>query len=292
MRQRPLVVAHRGSSYARAEHTLGAYLRALDEGADGLECDVRLTRDGHLVCVHDRTVDRTSSGHGVVSDFDLDDLSMLDFGSGHDGPGGDGRGGDGRGGDGRGFDGPGGDGPDGDGRGGDGSGGDGYIEERDSTEAPVLTLERLLEVVAGTEVRLLIETKHPTRYAGLVEQQLIRLLADHDMIGAISPVTVMSFSPMALRRIRLLAPVLPTVQLYRHLPARRRDGSLPAAADVAGPSVEVLRAYPGYVRRVHRGGGRVYVWTVDEPEDIDLVLGLGVDAVITNRPGDVLARLR
>ncbi|HEY6747982.1 MAG TPA: glycerophosphodiester phosphodiesterase family protein [Mycobacteriales bacterium] len=259
MRQRPLVVAHRGSSYARAEHTLGAYLRALDEGADGLECDVRLTRDGHLVCVHDRTVDRTSSGHGVVSDFDLDDLHALDFGSWHAGP-----------------DGPGG----------------GYIEDRDSTEAPVLTLERLVEVVASTEVRLLVETKHPTRYAGLVEQKLVALLERHGMIGAQSPVTVMSFSPVALRRIRLLAPMLPTVQLYRHLPVRRRDGSLPAAADVAGPSVELLRTYPGYVRRVHRAGGRVYVWTVDEPEDIDLVLGLGVDAVITNRPSDVLARLR
>jgi glycerophosphoryl diester phosphodiesterase len=97
---------------------------------------------------------------------------------------------------------------------------------------------------------------------------------------------------VALRRVRLLAPVLPTVQLYRHLPVRRRDGSLPAAADIAGPSVEILRTYPGYVRRVHRGGGRVYVWTVDEPDDIELVLGLGVDAVITNRPGDVVDRLR
>ena len=77
MRKPPLVVAHRGSSYALAEHTLGAYLRAIDEGADALECDVRLTRDGHLVCVHDRTVDRTSSGHGVVSDFDLDDLRRV-----------------------------------------------------------------------------------------------------------------------------------------------------------------------------------------------------------------------
>jgi glycerophosphoryl diester phosphodiesterase len=256
VRQRPLVVAHRGSSHALAEHTLGAYLRALDEGADALECDVRLTRDGHLVCVHDRTVDRTSSGHGVVSDFDLDDLSTLDFGSWHAAPG------------------------------------DGWIEERDSTEAPVLTLERLLGVVAGSGVRLLVETKHPTRYAGLVEQQLVRLLAEHGMAGGGSPVAVMSFSPVALRRVRLLAPLLPTVQLYRQLPARRRDGSLPAAANIAGPSVAVLRTYPGYVRRVHRAGGRVFVWTVDEPEDIELVLGLGVDAVITNRPGDVLARLR
>ena len=250
----PLVVAHRGSSYALAEHTLGAYLRAIEEGADALECDVRLTRDGHLVCVHDRTVNRTSSGHGVVSDFDLDDLRALDFGSWHAQAG-------------------------------------AYIEERDSTEAPVLTLDRLLEVVGETGTRLLIETKHPTRYAGLVEQQLVRLLTERGMAGAGSRVAVMSFSVVALRRIRLLAPQLTTVQLYRRVPTLRRDGSLPAGADVAGPGITVVRADPGYVDRVHARGHEVYVWTVDEPADIELVLSLGVDAVITDRPADVLARL-
>ena len=250
----PLVVAHRGSSYALAEHTLGAYLRAIDEGADALECDVRLTHDGHLVCVHDRTVDRTSSGHGVVSDFDLDDLRGFDFGSWHAPP-------------------------------------DRYVEERDSTEAPVLTLDRLLGVVAETRIRLLIETKHPTRYAGLVEQKLVGLLAEHGMQSAGSPVTVMSFATVALRRIRLLAPALRTVQLYKRVPTLRRDGSLPAVADVSGPGIAVVRADPRYVRRVQARGRQVYVWTVDEPEDIDLVLSLGVDAVITNRPTDVLSRV-
>ena len=250
----PLIVAHRGSSYALAEHTLGAYLRAIDEGADALECDVRLTHDGHLVCVHDRTVDRTSSGHGVVSDFDLDDLQGFDFGSWHSPP-------------------------------------DRYVEERDSTEAPVLTLDRLLGVVEETGVRLLIETKHPTRYAGLVEQKLVGLLTERGMQGAGSPVAVMSFATLALRRIRLLAPALPTVQLYKRVPTLRRDGSLPLVADVSGPGITVVRSDPGYVRRVHARGRQVYVWTVDEPADIDLVLSLGVDAVITNRPTEVLSRL-
>jgi glycerophosphoryl diester phosphodiesterase len=253
MGDRPLVVAHRGSSHAVAEHTLGAYLRALDEGADALECDVRLTRDGHLVCVHDRTVDRTSTGTGVVSDFDLDDLAGLDFGSWHAPPD------------------------------------PGWIEERDSTEAPVLTLRRLLEVVAGTRVRLLVETKHPTRYAGLVEQQLVRLLAEHGM--GPDRVAVMSFAGVALRRVRLLAPELPTVMLYDRVPVRRRDGSLPPSAAVAGPGIHVLRAHPDYVRRVHDRGAPVYVWTVDEPADIELALSLGVDALITNRPREVLARM-
>ncbi|MBM4554422.1 glycerophosphodiester phosphodiesterase [Rhodococcus hoagii] len=81
-RRGPLVVAHRGASASRPEHTLAAYELALAEGADGLECDVRLTRDGHLVCVHDRRVDRTSSGSGVVSEMTLSSLGELDYGDG------------------------------------------------------------------------------------------------------------------------------------------------------------------------------------------------------------------
>ena len=65
------VVAHRGSSDDAPEHTLSAYKRAIEDGADALECDVRLTKDGHLVCVHDRRIDRTSNGRGIVSTLEL-----------------------------------------------------------------------------------------------------------------------------------------------------------------------------------------------------------------------------
>src|SRR5258705_13330230 len=81
----PLVFAHRGSSESLPEHTLGAYLRAIEEGADGLECDVRLTRDRQLVCLHDRRLERTSNGRGRVSRHTLDELDELDFGSWHPG---------------------------------------------------------------------------------------------------------------------------------------------------------------------------------------------------------------
>ncbi|NKB92759.1 MAG: hypothetical protein GKR85_10920, partial [Candidatus Nanopelagicales bacterium] len=76
---RPEVVAHRGSSQLEPEHTLAAYLRAIDDGADALECDVRLTSDGTLVCVHDRRIDRTSHGSGSVSGRDIDELSEHDY---------------------------------------------------------------------------------------------------------------------------------------------------------------------------------------------------------------------
>lgn len=79
------VVAHRGASADLAEHTVAAYELAIAQQADGLECDVRLTRDGELVCVHDRTVDRTSNGHGVVSAMRLAELDRLSWGTGDSG---------------------------------------------------------------------------------------------------------------------------------------------------------------------------------------------------------------
>jgi glycerophosphoryl diester phosphodiesterase len=81
----PEVVAHRGASAEAPEHTLAAYELAIAQRAGGLECDVRLTRDGELVCVHDRTVDRTSSGTGVISTMTLAELNRLDWGA--SGPG-------------------------------------------------------------------------------------------------------------------------------------------------------------------------------------------------------------
>src|SRR6476620_5372803 len=79
----PFVVAHRAASAERPKRTLAAYALALAEGADGVECDVRLTRDGHLVCVHDRRVDRTSNGTGLVSEMTLAQMRELDFGAWH-----------------------------------------------------------------------------------------------------------------------------------------------------------------------------------------------------------------
>src|SRR5881409_2356806 len=80
-RDRPKVYAHRGSSAAFAEHTKAAYLQALADGADGVECDVHLTRDQHVVLLHDANLDRTSDGTGPVADRTLEELRRLDFSS-------------------------------------------------------------------------------------------------------------------------------------------------------------------------------------------------------------------
>lgn len=81
MRKKPLVVAHRGSSGSAPENTLAAFAKAVDEGADAIELDVRMTQDFHLVVHHDQNVRRTSNGKGLIWDKTLQQLRMLDAGS-------------------------------------------------------------------------------------------------------------------------------------------------------------------------------------------------------------------
>jgi glycerophosphoryl diester phosphodiesterase len=255
---RPLVFAHRGGADALPEHTLGAYLRALEEGADGLECDVRLTRDGHLVCVHDRKLNRTSNGRGLVSSKTLAELDSLDFGSWHPG----------------------------------------YPADEELPDLTrLLTLDRLLEAVSdyGRPVRLLIETKHPSRYGAEVERRLVETLRRHGLADGKPDnpvqVTVMSFGALALRRLRAQAPAIPTVYLLEILPPGVGRGRLPFGARIAGPGVGLVRSRPRLIPAIRAAGHQAYVWTVNEPEDLDLVLEHQVDGVITDRPRFVLDRL-
>jgi glycerophosphoryl diester phosphodiesterase len=75
-----MTIAHRGASGARPENTLAAFRHALELGIRHLECDVRLSRDGQIVVMHDATVDRTTDGRGRVSDLTLAELRALDAG--------------------------------------------------------------------------------------------------------------------------------------------------------------------------------------------------------------------
>lgn len=78
---RPLIYAHRGSSIHAPENTLASFGKALEQGADGIELDVKLSADGEVVVIHDQTVNRTTSGQGRVNQLTLEQLRRLDAGS-------------------------------------------------------------------------------------------------------------------------------------------------------------------------------------------------------------------
>ena len=253
------MVAHRGASHDNAEHTLGAYVAALDEGAEGFECDVRLTADGHLVCVHDRDLRRTASQRRIVSTMELAELNELDIASWKN-PWAD---------------------------------LDDEAPDRDESLDRVLTLRRLLEMVADYDRRIevAVETKHPTRYAGLVEKRVVEMLRDFGWDRAGTPARVMSFSYTALQRVERLAPEVPLVQLIDHAgywPMLRRA----IGKDwIVGPGIDELREHPKLGTRLARSGHDIHVWTVNTEADLELCLDLGVKVVITDRPKEILRLL-
>jgi glycerophosphoryl diester phosphodiesterase len=272
----PEVVAHRGASADAPEHTMAAYRRAADMGADAVECDVRMTRDGVLVCVHDRQIASTSNGRGVVSALHLDELEQFHFG------------------------------PRKSTRAARRSrwAGDEITSVKDEPEVEnglVLTLERLLDYITASPgtVRLAIETKHPTRHARKVEEALVAILDKFGLLRDGSPVEwagkpavrMMSFSQLAVHRMADLAPGIPTVQLIGKRLRPLRKELLTGGATAVGPGISLIRADPDFVAAAHAAGKQVHVWTVNKPQDMDLVRDLGVDVIITDHPNELLRRL-
>jgi glycerophosphoryl diester phosphodiesterase len=122
--------------------------------------------------------------------------------------------------------------------------------------AKPLPFSDLLHLAIEAGKSLSIETKHPVR----------------------------SFSKFAVKRWQMLVPSIPAVALIEN---DRFIGNAP----VVGPGIDLIRRDPSLVERLHRQGREVHVWTVDGHSDIALCLKLGVDAIITNRPADVIAAI-
>ncbi len=233
-----MIVAHRGANVALPEQSLAAYVRAIELGADAIECDVRLTRDGHLVCHHDRTVNRTSNGTGAISDLTLAELQKLDF--------------------------------------------SGTAARNEKHQ--IVTLTQLLRLVdeAPRPVRVLVETKHPSRYGARVELALHQALASYPQMD----VTVMSFARAAVNRYRAIDAAMPLVWLFHH-----QIGAIPQAARTIGPKLSFAKAKPEAIRSAIEEGRRVFVWTVNTPADVEFVASLGASAIITDDPAMALTTL-
>ena len=282
---RPLVYAHRGASGAFAEHTRAAYLQAIADGADGVECDVHLTRDRHVVLLHDATLDRTSDGTGQVADRTLEWLRTLDFSSWK---------------------------------------GVRIPEAYGAKSEQFLTLPELIDILrgAGRGVGLAIEFKHPSSFQLGLEDRVLEVLREKGWNPRTSMleniiVSFMSFSPDSVKHLLESAPTGAVCQLVDDvnvaeireelrlgaltggalanvMKAARAEGERILAAGragIAGPGIGYVRAFPGTVQRWIGSGRRVRVWTVDAEDDVERCRELGVHEITTNWPAQVLAQL-
>lgn len=251
---RPVLnVAHRGASEAAPENTLAAVRRAVAFGADLVEVDVRRTRDGVLVLMHDASLRRTTNVVEVypdrapwrVGDHTYDELALLDAGS---------------------------------------------WKAPEHEGEPVPMLEEAVELLRGTGTGLLVELKEPRLYPGAVPDLAVTLResALRDQHAGVAPtrLVVESFDVAAMKELKTLDPSIGVGLLGA--PARANLRALGSWADQVNPHHRAVDAR--YVDRVHEAGMECLVWTVDRRPAMERALRLGVDGVITNRPG-LLRRL-
>ncbi len=283
---RPTIYAHRGASGEYAEHTRAAYLQALAEGSDGLECDVHLSRDEVLVCIHDNTLDRTSNGTGEVEDHTLAELRALDFSTWK---------------------------------------GAFIPPELGAPSEQLLTLEELIDLArqAGRPLELAIELKHPSPFGMRLEEEVLAFLMRQGWnaeTSTVDNITVhfMSFNPDSTKHLleygvpprflcQLVSDVDPeevkdelrfdiitagaVMTLLRRALKEGEEMIQRGVVGVAGPGVDYVRDHPERVREWIAAGRSVRVWTVNEPADVELMHELGIQEITTNYPDRVRQQL-
>jgi glycerophosphoryl diester phosphodiesterase len=243
---RPLVFGHRGGSRLAPENTIAAFDRAVAEGVDGLELDVRLSKDGQVMVCHDARVDRTSNTIGAIADMTASELARVDAGYRFV------------------------------------SGALSYPFRWRGFGVPALAevLARyphhpfIVEMKDNTQV-MAEATVEVIRAAGALDRVCLGAFQSRVLSHArrLAPDAASGASSAEVLRAMCTARVglLPPRRRYQALQAPERRGRLRVVT-------------PRFVRAARRAGVPVQVWIVDRAEDIRRLLDWGVQAIITDRP--------
>ncbi|MEH7443754.1 glycerophosphodiester phosphodiesterase [Bacillus sp. JJ1122] len=247
---KPINISHRGASGHAPEHTFPAYeLGTLMEG-DYIEIDLQMTKDGELIAMHDETLDRTTGETGMVKDFSLAQIKKLDAGSWFNDT----------------------------------------FPQKAKPEYMGLQVPTLREIIErmGPKARYYIETKSPEFYPGM-EEKLLDILLEYNLIGETQPVgkiIIQSFSAESLKKIHQKDESIPLIQLLSYYaPAIITNEEVTKIKGYAvGIGMHYTAISPGYVKKVRDSGLLIYPYTVNEKEDMEMLLDWGVTGMFTNYP--------
>ena len=157
------------------------------------------------------------------------------------------------------------------------------------TKAKVMTIREFLSLALDSDksLTLTIETKHVTKHHGLLEHKLNELLTEynlnknqHDRVK----IVLMSFNPLAVLRFSKLNPLIPRVQLKERSYPFLHFYPNPGNPEIVGPGIELLLKRPDLITKFKDQGKKIFVWTVNSPQDMRFCLERGIDAIITNYP--------
>ncbi|MEK6648137.1 MAG: glycerophosphodiester phosphodiesterase family protein [Actinomycetota bacterium] len=228
LRKLPKIYAHRGASADFPEHTRQAYIAAIEQGADGFECDVRLTKDSVPILWHDSTLERTVGASGDIAALTLKEIR--------------------------------------------------------NHYPDVMLFSELLELAIAHKKDFAIETKHPVPTGREIETTIAQHLENKKKEIAKSgiEISIMSFSWFAIESVRRSLKEINTVILLDTTTTRCAKRF--TSAQTLGPSIEMIKENPQLISKAKEEGKRLFIWTVDMPEDVEFCAQNGVDVVITNKP--------
>lgn len=243
-------ISHRGASGHAPEHTFPAYQLGDMMDGDYIEIDLQMTKDGELIAMHDETLDRTTNETGMIKDFNLDEIKKLDAGSWFNET----------------------------------------YPEKSRPEYMGLQVPTLREIIEhfGPNNRFYIETKSPEVYPGM-EEKLLEILKEYNLVGEDQPagkIMIQSFSAESLKKIHKIDHTIPLVQLLSYYaPAIITNEEVAKIKGYAvGIGMHFTAISPGYVKKVRDSGLLIYPYTVNEKEDMEMLLDWGVTGMFTNYP--------
>ncbi len=251
----PLIIAHRGASAVAPENTLAAFRRALSDGVEGVECDVRLAGDNVPVVFHDPTLKRTAFEDVRVADLSSRELGQVDVGTWfnlkHQR----------------------------------------YARQVYQNET-VPTLWQFFELMRGSDKSIYVEMKCEIGEARRFARAVTDLLCDKEML---SRVVFKSFDHESLCELKKLLPAVRVAALYRPHPLRvmhpgRRMVRPALQMNAEALSLHYSLATSRAVRKARLAGLKTVIWTADHPAWIKRAARIGIDAIITNNPARLLAK--
>lgn len=250
----PLIIGHRGASAVAPENTMAAFREAIAVGADGIEFDVRLTRDSVPVVIHDSTLRRTGGLQQRVADLTQSELATIDVGSWFA----------------RKKD----------------------LPLGTLSRETIPTLTELFTLFQSNNSTLYLEMKcdSPAEYAPLAEA-CCRLIAEHELKDR---VMIECFQLPALRIVREIDCDIKTVALFEPSisnPSVLSDQRIINKATDVGAVALALHhrlARKSLVEKTKDAGMHLAVWTVDDPAWIERARTMGIDALITNDPATMV----
>ncbi|WP_052427669.1 glycerophosphodiester phosphodiesterase [Neobacillus niacini] len=256
---RPLVIAHQGGELLAPSNTMASFENAANMGVDVLETDIHITKDGHLVTIHDPSVNRTTNGKGNVADLTLAELQVLDAGYHF-----------------RDLDGN-------------------YSFRGKGVYIP--TVEEMFQTFDDMKIEIEIKDDNPPERIEEIASKLWDLIEKYQMeekiiIGSFDQQILQTFEKYAKGRVAITAgrqEVKSFVVFHkfflRNLYVPKVDAFQIPVED-SGFDLTDQRLIDG----AHRLGMEIHYWTIDDPKTMKKLIDAGVDGILTNRP-DLLLKL-